>query len=167
MTLNSFARGNVLLLVIVAHACSYAQLSKPAALDSDTITLSDVSIAATWSIKDGMLRWQSLRNFLTGESLTFTSSAFDLVPKEGPVLHSYDFKIVGTPALEVIPAALSSSKGADRLPGRRLRFLLRDSSNKIEVTFNATLREGTSYIREEITIHPSDQPVSLTQIMLV
>ncbi len=133
----------------------------------DTVTLSNLALSATWSIQDGALRWQSLRNFLTGETLSFSSSVFDLVPKEGPVLHSYDFKLTGTPVLEVIPAELTSSKAADHLAGQQLRFSLRDASNKIEVTFKATAREGANYIREEITIHPTDQPLALSQIVLV
>ena len=153
------------LLLLLSLGCFGASPQAPS--QGDTITLSNLSLSATWSIKDGVLRWQSLRNFLTGENLSFTSSVFDLIPKEGPVLHSYDFKIVGTPALEVIPVALTSSKAADHVPGHQLRFVLRDASNKIEITFHAVLREGANYVREEISIHPLDQALALTQIILV
>src|SRR5215467_5604192 len=87
------------LALLLTHAYVFAQSATPTVGNGgDAITLSDVAIGATWSIKDGALRWQKLRNYLTGENLDFASSAFDLVPKEGPVLHSYDFKIIGTPS---------------------------------------------------------------------
>ena len=133
----------------------------------DTVTLSSTAIAATWSIKDGSLRWQNLRNFFTGETLAFTGDVFDLVPKEGPVLHSSDLKIDGKPIVEVIPSALITSKAADRVPGNQLRILLRDPAGKFEVAFKATVREGANYIREELTIHPTGQPLALSQVILV
>ena len=164
---TSLPRTSALIVLLLVPASAFAASVAQSAGNGDTITLSSVAIGATWSVKDGLLRWQGLRNYLTGESLDFTSSAFDLVPKEGPVLHSYDFKIVDAPVLEEIPSALSSAKGADRLPGRQIRFLMRDSDNKIEIAFKATLRENENYIREEITIRPSGQPLALAQIILV
>jgi len=188
----------------------------PAASQSDTITLSNKAISATWSIQGGSLRWQSLTSHFTGTTLSLHGSVFELVPKEGPVLRSSDFKIVGTPVLREIsalpdpstleaskpaqpkprpprpgsksertengrrkpsppkpgpttpqPSKPGSSKAADRLPGREFRVELQDPSGKIRITWAAILREGTNYIRQEVTIHSPHQNLALSQIGLI
>ncbi len=89
------------------------------------------------------------------------------MPKEGSVLRSSDFKMLAPPVLEEIPAAINSSKGADRVPGRQIRIELEDSSGKLRVTWKAILREGANYVRQEVTVHAADQPFALAQIGLV
>jgi hypothetical protein len=146
------------------------QASTAAAVTSgqqgDTISLENDTIRAMWSIHGGALRWQSLTNQFTGTALPL-DNAFEFVPKEGSVLRPSDFKILAPPALEEIPAAVNSSKAADRLPGREIRIELEDSSGKIRVTWKAILREGANYVRQEVTVHATDQPFALTQIGLV
>ena len=129
-----------------------------AARAGDLLTVSNESIAASWSIHGGELRWQSLVNHFTGVTLPLNGSPFELVPKEGPVLRSSDFKIVGEPAIENISDASASSRAADHVPGRQIRVELEDSSAKLHITWRAILREGANYVRQEVTIPPPRSP---------
>jgi hypothetical protein len=138
-----------------------------ASAQGNTLDLSNEAIAANWSIRDGVLRWQSLSNRLTGARAFLDGGVFELVPREGPVLRSWDLKIVGTPVLEDIPAKANSSKAADHLPGRQIRLELEDPATKIQISWRATLRESANYIRQEVTIHPGSQPFPLAQIGLI
>jgi len=138
-----------------------------AALQNDSINLSNDAISATWSIRGGSLRWQSLTNHFTGAVFPLDGSVFKLVPKEGPVLGSSDFKIVAAPVLHGLPASPNSSKAADRLPGRQIRIELEDSSGQVRVTWEAILREGANYLRQEVTIRSPHQSLALTQIGLI
>jgi hypothetical protein len=213
----------VLLLLAVPQGVPGQAAPKPAARSqaappasqSDIITLSNADISASWSIRGGSLRWQSLTNRFTATTLSLHGSVFELVPKEGPVLRSSDFKIVGSVLREIPglpdqstidaskpalthprppqPASKSertengrrkpspprpipsvpqpskpvSSKAADRLPGHELRVELEDPSGKIRVTWSAILREGTNYIRQEVTIRSPHQNLALAQIVLI
>ncbi len=121
-------------------------------LDSDSITLSNDAISATWSIHGGSLRWQTLTNHFTRATLPLDGSVFEFVPKEGAVLRSSDCKIVAAPVFRDVQPALTSSRAADRLPGRELRIVLEDPSAKIRIIWKAILREGANYIRQEVTI---------------
>ena len=138
-----------------------------AARAGDLLTVSNESIAASWSIHGGELRWQSLVNHFTGVTLPLNGSPFELVPKEGPVLRSSDFKIVGEPAIENISDASASSRAADHVPGRQIRVELEDSSAKLHITWRAILHEGANYLRQEVTIHAAAQPIALEQIGLI
>ena len=124
----------------------------------DSISLSNDAISATWSVRNGSLQWQSLVNHLTRTSLPLSPSVFALLPKEGPVLPSSDFKIVAAPVIEDALVSKDSSKAADRLPGRQVRIELEDPSATIHVTWTAILREGANYVRQEITIHAEQEP---------
>jgi hypothetical protein len=164
-----------LLMVIVALRASSGagtparQLSPRAqvAREGDNLTLSNDAISAAWSIRGGALRWKSLTNHFTDATLPLNESTFELVPKEGPVLRSSDFKLVAPPALEDIPPSANSSKAADHVPGRRIRIELEDSATKIRVSWKATLRDGANYVLQEVTVHAAEQPFALAQIALV
>ena len=114
-----------------------------------------------------LLHWRSLVNHFTATTLPLDSSTFELVPKEGTVLRSADFKIVGAPVLEEIPVVASSAKAADHLPGRQIRIELEDASSQIQLTWEASLREGANYIRQQVTIHALQKAAALAQIVLV
>ncbi len=135
--------------------------------EGDRITLSNEAISATWSVRGGSLRWQSLANHFTGATLPLDGSAFELVPREGPVLRSSDLRIVAAPLIEEAPVSPGVSKAADQVPGRQVRIELADPSAKIRITWTAILREGANYIRQEVTIRAAQPPFALTRIDLV
>jgi hypothetical protein len=133
----------------------------------DELFLSNDSIAASWSIGNGSLRAQNLTNKLTGETLPLDGAAFVFVPREGAALHSFDFKMLGAPVLEEIHVDTTASKAADRLPGRLIRIELEDSSANVRVTWKAILRDGTNYVRQEVTLHAVREPLALAEISLI
>jgi hypothetical protein len=155
------------LLIVLLLVPFSARAALQAQRDGDRLILSNQTISATWTVHEGSLRWQSLTNHFSGETLTWNDAPFELIPREGPVLHASDFRIVSAPVLEDARVARDSSKASEHLTGRQIRIELEDSSAKIQITWKAVLREDANYIREEITIRASQQPFPLTQIMLV
>src|SRR5579864_3986907 len=107
------------LIVMLAIAPVQGSATVQAVREGDNITLSNDAISATWSVRGESLHWVALTNHLTGVSLPLAGSVFALVPKEGPVLHSSDLKIVAAPAIEDAPVSKDFSKAADHLPGGR------------------------------------------------
>jgi hypothetical protein len=166
-----FASGRacLLLLLITAWLPAQARLAPVvrAERQGDVLSLSNDVISATWSVRDGTLRWQSLANRLAGIKLPIDSSPFELVPKEGAVLRSQDFKLIADPSIEDVPNPANSSRATDRLSGRQIHIELEDSSKRIHVTWKAMLREHANYVREEVTIHALEQPLALSQIVLI
>jgi hypothetical protein len=158
---SSFISFAILLFPLAAHSLSVTALRQ-----GDNLFLSNDLVSGTWSVHDGMLLGKSLKNELTGTGLPL-ANVFELVPREGPVLRSTDFKIVGQPVIEDIPIAANSSRAADHIPGRQIRIELENSSAKLRVTWKAVLHENANYIRQEVTIHAGDQPFPLTQIVLI
>jgi len=144
---RAFLCCSLLLIVLASHAPSHASPAKQAKPESGSIALSNTAISATWSIRDGSLRWRSLTNRFTGATLSLDGSVFELVPKEGPVLRSSDCKIVAEPVLRDVPPSPAASKAAERLPARELRIVLEDPAANIRIVWKAILREGANYVQ--------------------
>ena len=157
----------LLVIVLTSLEPSQASVTSKPAPSADLVTLSNDAISATWSLRGGTLHWQSLVNHFTKATLSLDGSVFELLPKEGPVLSSSDFKIVGAPVLRDVPPSPSSSKAADRLPAREVRIELVDPSAQIRVIWKAILREGSNYIRQEVNIRALHQPLALAQVGLI
>lgn len=156
------------LLLLTAWLPVYAQpFSLRAERQGDTLSLSNEVISAAWSVHGGTLRWQSLANRFTGKTLPIDGRVFELVPKEGAVLHAADFKLIAEPSAEDIPSHATSSRAADRLPGRQIRIEMEDTSKTIRLTWKAMLRQHANYVREEVTIHAAEKPLALSQIVLI
>ena len=157
-------------LILQSSGSSQTSTSVQVRQEAGTIALSNHAISATWSVRGGSLRWQSLTNHFTGATLPLGGSVFELVPKEGPVLRSSDFKMVAAPALREIsasPDSQATSRAADRLPGHELNAELEDASGNIQITWKAILREETNYIRQEVTIRATRQALALTGVNLI
>ena len=157
----------LLVIVLTSLAPSQASATSKPAPSADLVTLSNDAISATWSLRGGTLHWQSLVNHFTKATLSLDGSVFELLPKEGPVLRSSDFKIVGAPVLRDVPPSPSSSKAADLLPAREVRIELVDPSAQIRVIWKAILREDANYIRQEVNIRALHQPLALAQVGLI
>jgi hypothetical protein len=56
----------------------FAQGAPPA-----EFTLANDAISATWSVRDGGLRWRSFTNRFTKSTLSSDALVFELLPKEG------------------------------------------------------------------------------------
>jgi hypothetical protein len=165
----SRAHSSIQLVFAVGFACLCSSLASTveARGEGDQFVLSNETISATWSVRGGALRSENLTNRLTGSTLRLHASAFALIPREGPVLRSEDLRMMAEPAIEDVAHSAAASRAADRLPGRQIRIELEDSSGKVHVTWKAILREGTNYIRQELTIHATAEPWPLAEIMAV
>ena len=146
----------------------FCAIASPSALsevrataDVGKLTLSNEAVAATWSVQNGSLQWQSLTNHFTRAALSLDDDVFALAPREGPVVHSTDMRIIAQPVIDPMPESTTSPRAADHLPGRRIRVELSDPSGNVRVTWSAMLREGANYIREEVTIQATQQPFPL------
>src|SRR5579863_7626181 len=163
----SAARACLLLLLVAACLPVHAQSSVRAERQGDVLSLSNEVISAAWSVQGGILRWQTLSNLLTGKTLAVNGGPFELVPKEGTVLHPADFKLIAAPFIEDVPNPVASSRAADRLPGRQIRIEMEDAAHSMRVIWKAMLREHANYLREEITIHATGKSLALSQIVLI
>src|SRR5688572_1726228 len=110
------------------------------------LTLSNESIAATWTIVDNTIKPSTLTNRLRGARLPMSGELFTLnAPKPIP---ASAFRIVGDP--RVSPSEISAT--------------LRDPDGKLEVVWRATLHSDAKYLRPELSVRALKGDVALREI---
>src|SRR5580704_10057182 len=116
-------------LTLASLLCAHASTVQ-AKREGESFSLSNESVTAVWSIQHG-LRWQSLTNRFTQANLDTFGDVFELVPREGSVVHSSEMRLIDSPVIEPIPAMSNASRAADTLPGQQIRIELADHSGNL------------------------------------
>ena len=112
------------------------------------LTLSNESIAATWTIADNTIKPSTLTNRLRGANLPVSVELFTLnAPTPIP---ASAFRIVGDP----------------RVSRSEVSATLRDPDGKLEVVWRATLRDDAKYLRQELSMRALKGDVALREISL-
>ena len=90
---------------------------------------------------------------------------FQTVPSYNIV--ASDLKITEGPKLIDLAVDKSSPRAGSHHPGKAIVAKLRDEKTGLAVMWRAVLRDGSNYIREEITLASSSAPLTLTGIQML
>jgi hypothetical protein len=130
------------------------------------LTLSNAAITAQWSVDAGRLRVVRLAE-PNGATLDVPRDAFTVILGGDEPLRASDLHVVGAPRIEAIAARSGASRLAERLPGRQVAVVLEDYAKRLRVEWRAELRDGSRYIRQEITLRPLTRDLDIRQLVLV
>jgi hypothetical protein len=146
-------------------------------LAADAISLSNGLVTATWTTRDRVLRAHQITDTGARASLALPERAFEIVLADGSTLASTDMRITGVPRMESIaPRAgrganadmvFTGARAADGIPGKRLTVTLEDPRKRLRAIWRAELRDGSRYVRQEVTLQPQGGPLPLKEIALV
>ena len=131
------------------------------------ISLGNETIAASWSVSDGVLRAGEVIERATGSRLLVSDAVFAIVLVDGGRLDSTQMRIVGAPVQETLAPNPRSARAAGRLAGRRVTVTLEDDAHRLRAVWRAELREGSRYLRQEVTLRPLGSPLPVREIALV
>ena len=130
-------------------------------------TLANDQITATWTTKGKGLQPASLRDNRSRQTMPLHGELFSLVLTNGGFLHASEFKLRGAVRSEALAAHPEASRFAERLPGRQLVADLVSPDGQLEVAWRGILREGSRYLRQEITLTARKQALPLKEIVLL
>ena len=133
----------------------------------DTISLANDTIAVTWSTTGGMLRGHEITDRRSGAKLALTPDVFQITLADGTRLDATVMRIVGTPTTETIPPRAMASRLAERFSARRLTAVLEDPQHRLRATWRAELRDGSHYVRQEVSLRALGAPLPVREIALV
>ena len=124
-------------------------------------------IAAEWSSASGLALSRVVDKRLN-EKLDARDGAAFWISFEGvPSISSRAMKITVMPRVETLEVAPNASRYAERIGGKQIVAELTDDRNSIAVTWRAILREGSSYIRQEITVKAVSADLPIDEICLI
>ncbi|HEV8445975.1 MAG TPA: enterotoxin [Gemmatimonadaceae bacterium] len=144
-------------------------LRSSARLQDRVLTLGNESIIATWSLANNSLHPAKLTDRLNRADLPVSSELFTLTLGAGPtatVLPSSAFRIVGDARTETLSANASASRKSERLPGNSVVVTLRDPEGRLEVGWRGVLRDGSTYVRQELSVRALSGEVPLRDVTL-
>ncbi len=163
-----------LLLTTNSHAESGLTFPGPAPgnaqgrLLKDKLILQNKLISCTWSVSEGRLKPQRLRNKLTKRTIQMSDTqCFLIVTEGGQVIKASDLKIVGKPKLKKLQPNSESCRLAEQYGGRQISINFVSSNKNLEVQWRAILRNGSNYIRQELTLSAASKPIKIEKKVLL
>jgi hypothetical protein len=129
-------------------------------------TLGNDQIATTWSLHDGHLGGVVVREKNNDASLTL-DGPFSIALRDGKVLRASDLIVNGAARVEHFTPDAVAARYSEQLSGIAVHYTLNDPASRFTADWAITLREGSQYIRQSLTIHAGARPVDLSDISLV
>ncbi|MDR3775066.1 MAG: enterotoxin [Terracidiphilus sp.] len=134
-------------------------------------TLQNKRIEARWTITDGRLSSLAIRDW-AGDSGVMDATLnldgpFSIELREMGVLHASDLLIASPAKVEQLTPNPSASRASDRLPGVAIHYQLSDPEGRFGADWALTLRRGSSYIRQILTITAGPRPLPLSGVTMI
>ena len=131
------------------------------------ILLENKALTFTWDTTEGRLSPRHVRDKLSAETISLRDvECFQFVLEDGRTIKSRDMKIVGEPELRNLNPTRDSCRLAERFPGKQIAVTLASPDKTIEVRWRGILRDGSNYIRQEITLTAKNKPIPIKEIIL-
>ncbi len=133
-----------------------------AEIRSQLLSLSNQMVEAQWSVREGKLTGLKFVIRGTRAETALPRDPFLLILKDGTSVRASEMTLIDGPRIEILHVDPAASRGAEHFAGRAILVRLHDSAGTISVDWRAILRDGSNYIRQEITISAltDDQPIA-------
>ena len=151
----------------VADSLNVIVLSAQATLAADEITLGNDAISGLWTTTGGAFRPVRLSDGLNRVAIPISAEAFTLTLADKTLLSASQMRMVAPPRMEVLAADANASRASERVPGRQVVVTMRDRAGRIEAVWRGILRNGSRYIRQEITLRAIDGEIAIREIALL
>jgi hypothetical protein len=143
-------------------------------VSKDGLILENRLISCAWDIAEGRLAPQNISDKLARRTLQLEDSqCFLLILKGGQtsgpvgVTKASDLKVAGGPDLKNIEPNSESCRLAERFGGKQVSVRLVSSDNNLNVEWRAILRDGSNYVRQEVTLAAVNKSVEVEEIVLL
>ena len=133
------------------------------------LTIGNDTVTARFERAGNCLRLATLRSPLTGLDLPWSDPNLFMIYLTGSVqpLTSSAMRLVGEPADIVVVGTPGAARLSERLPGRILQATFADEATGLSVQWQAIMTDGANYLRQEIRLHSTREPVSVDRIEMV
>lgn len=150
----------------VATVASQAE----AEIQGTAATLGNDIIRARWEISSNGLRLISIQDRASGQSINGPRPAFALDFAAADVhgqIASSAMRLVGTPRIETLAAKRETARFVERVGGRAIAATFEDTHVGVRTHWRGVLRDGSHYIRQEITMEALAGDVPIDRVTLV
>lgn len=144
-----------------------AQNATQANVRGNKATLENDAIAATWEISPAGLRFLRIVDRRTVLAIDGPTPAFSLTRSDGSSSVSSEMNLIGDACVENLEAVPEAARFSERLHGRALSARFEDAQHRVRAEWRAILRDGSYYIRQEVTLTALQSDLPITKITLI
>jgi hypothetical protein len=120
------------------------------------------ALSVGWKVKDGRLTSLGVNDRLSKVAVE-ASGLFRLVLSDGTTIHSSDLALVTRPGAS--PIGVANTKEQTLAHGKILTATLVNRDGTLRVRWQAALRDGANYVRQELSIKPQGKDLALEAIV--
>jgi hypothetical protein len=142
-------------------------MAATAAIQGDKLRLSNSAIAAEWQVHEGGLIANTLTDHVTNRTISLAANAFVVSLRDGTVLKSSEMHVIAPPRMEKLEPDPNASQLAARFGGWQIEVGLSDPGKRLQVTWRAVLRDGSAYVRQEVTLSATGKDLPISSVRLV
>jgi hypothetical protein len=165
----------VTVLLLAGQAWTQTQLPFPgpapgkaqAQATRSELVLENKALSCTWDVSRGRLTPERLTDKLSGAALALRGAeCFELVLDDGRIIKAFGLKITGEPKIRNLKPDPESCRWAQQLGGKQITAILTSSDENLTVQWRAILRDGSNYVRQQITFTVKNKTIKLKEIVL-
>jgi len=152
-------------LLLSAIRSAAADVPAPSVASHRVYLLGDARIAAQFQLVNGALQIASVQDPRSREALR-PVELFSLKFADGSIMAASQMQLTAGATLRSIAPDPQASGAAAHLAGRELCADLASPARAFAAHWCAILRDGTSYLRQELTLTAGARPVEIAQVRL-
>ena len=123
-------------------------------------------IGAKWSVADGAISGLVVMDRLNGSEIKLPAP-FAILLQNGAIYDPANLKLIGQPVQRELTPLPDASRLADRLHGAVFDFPLESSDHSLKVVWSVVLLDGSTYLRQILTLTAVAQDVPISRVQLI
>jgi hypothetical protein len=133
----------------------------------DGFVVRNAAISMSARVSAGHVESMSYLNRMVGGLQQVPMLPFALLLGDGTVLPATRMKIVTQPRAVDIAPNVQASRLAERLAGKAVMTEMEDEAGSLHVSWQVILRDGSNYVRQEVTITAKSADVPVREVRVV
>jgi len=136
-------------------------------LDGGRLVLENAVLSCEWDISEGQLKPDRLVDKMAGAAIDAgQAECFQLILDGGGILRASELRIFGNPQIKNIEPEPKSCRLAKQCAAKEILVRLGLPDENLEVLWRAILRDGSNYVRQQITFTAKNTPIDIKEIVL-
>lgn len=171
---------HILLLTLIVTTAATLAAQEPASLltldprkavassQGTKLILRNDALDVQWTAQNGRLRLARFHDRFRNRDLVVPDELFVIRLKDGRELRSSEMSLVSQPAVKDVEANSNASRWSERMDGKQIVATLEAPSAGLRVNWSAVLRDGSNYLRQEVTLQAvgGDTPIANVDLIV-
>jgi hypothetical protein len=137
-----------------------------AGVTADRYDLQNGIVAAAFSASGGRISGGRISDRLHHADIPL-GEPFAILLKDGTIYRAADVSISGAVSPHELAPLPTAARMADRIHGEQIDVPLETADHSLRLTWSLTLRDGSSYIRQTLTITAANHDVAISRVQFI